>query len=114
MELDESVDGLGAAVGGAAGVEVAQERGASLPQRLAEPGDLGDWAGVKRVQDPFCDGAAGEVGVPVVGRAELLGAPVGEFDLDVLLPGGERRLEPGLLPVGEPLSSPARRMFRTR
>ena len=39
----------------------------------------------------------------MVGGADLLGAPVGDLDLDVLGPGGERRLQPGALPVGEVL-----------
>lgn len=40
-------------------------------------------------------------GVLVVHGAHPLGAPVGEFDLDVPLVGAERRVEPGLLPVGQ-------------
>ena len=40
VEFDESVDGLGAAVVRAAGVEVGQERLAPLLQRLAESADL--------------------------------------------------------------------------
>jgi len=45
VEFAEAVDGFGAAVGGAAGVEVGQERSTPLFQSPAEAGDLGDRAG---------------------------------------------------------------------
>ena len=44
MELDQSVDGFGAAVVGAAGVEVAEELSAPLSQGPSEAGDFGDRA----------------------------------------------------------------------
>jgi len=39
----------------------------------------------------------------VIDRAELLGAVVGDFDLNVAFVGGERGVEPVALPVGEAL-----------
>lgn len=53
--------------------------------------------------DLLGDGAPGGVAVLVVGGADLLGAPVGELDLDVLVSGGEGRVEAGALPVGQPV-----------
>ena len=44
MELDQSVHGFGAAVVGAAGVEVAEELAAPLSQGASEAGDFGDRA----------------------------------------------------------------------
>lgn len=99
MELDEAVDGLGAAVTGTVGVEVAEELAAPPPQRRAETGDLRDRAGVQGGDDPLGVDAADGVAVLVVGSANLLGALPGELDLDVLVSGGERGVEPGALPV---------------
>ena len=48
MEFDEPVDGFGAAVVRAVGVEVAEERFAPSLEGLAESGDLGDWAVMER------------------------------------------------------------------
>jgi len=48
VELDDPVDGLGAAVVRASGGEVGQELLGPGPQRPTEAGDLGDWAGVER------------------------------------------------------------------
>ena len=39
----------------------------------------------------------------MIDRAELLGAVVGDFDLNVAFVGGERGVEPVALPVGEAL-----------
>ena len=39
----------------------------------------------------------------VVGRADQLGAVVGDFDFDVAFVGGQRGVEPVALPVGEAL-----------
>ena len=103
MELDESVDGFGASVGRAAGVEVAQELASPPAQRDAEAGDLGDRAGGQGRDDLLRDGPAGGRGVLVVGGSDLLGAPPGDFDLDVLLARGERCVQPGTLPVGQVL-----------
>lgn len=44
-EFDDPVDGLGASVARAVGVEVGLERRLPPPQRRPEPGDLGDRAG---------------------------------------------------------------------
>jgi hypothetical protein len=90
VELDEAVDGLGAAVACAAGVEVAEELAAPLPQRPSQAGDLGDRARGERREDLLGDGPAGGVAVLVVGGADLLGTPPGDLDLDVLLVRGER------------------------
>ena len=51
VELNEAVDGFGAAVGGAGGVEVGQELAAPLLEGPAEAGDLRDRAGRKAVDD---------------------------------------------------------------
>lgn len=51
VELDEPVDGFGAAVGRADDVEVGQERGGPLLQGAAESLDLGDGAGRERGED---------------------------------------------------------------
>ena len=58
----------------------------------AEAGDLGDGAGVEGRDDAFGDGASvGEPGL-VVGRAQLLGALVGDLDLDVFVASCQRGL----------------------
>ena len=101
VEFDEAVDGLCAAVAGAACVEVAEELAAPLFQGAAEAGDFGDRAGGERVEDADRDLSSLGVAGLVIDRAELLGAAVGDLDLDVALVGGERRVESGALPVGE-------------
>ena len=55
VEFDEAVDGFGAAVAGAVGVEVGQERAAPAAQGLAQAGDLGNWAGRQRVGELVCE-----------------------------------------------------------
>jgi len=50
VEFDDAVDGLGPAVVGSAGGEVGQELLAPGSQGSAEPGDLGDRAGVERLE----------------------------------------------------------------
>jgi len=113
VELDEAVDGFGAAVAGAVGVEVAQERRAPLLQGAAEAGDFGDRAGWQARQDGLGEASSGGVAVLVEAGADLLGAAVGDLDLDVFFAGGERRVQPCLLPSVR-CSWPARRMFRIR
>src|SRR3954470_2480673 len=81
VEFDESVDGFGAAVAGAGGVEVGQERGPPAAQGLAEPGDLGDRAGRERRDDLLGESTAGRWGRCVVDGPDLLGAVPGEGDL---------------------------------
>lgn len=39
----------------------------------------------------------------MIDRTQVLGAVPGDLDFDVPVIGGERRVEPGLLPVGEVL-----------
>jgi hypothetical protein len=101
VEFDESVDGFGAAVAGAAGAEVGQERRPPLGEGLAESFDLGDRAGREDGEDLLGDPAAvAEVG-GLVGRAEQLGALPGDVHLVVSFVGGDGAFEPGALPVGE-------------
>jgi hypothetical protein len=107
VEFDEAVDGLGAAVAGAVGVEVAEKLAAPLLQGPPEAGDFGDGAAGERGQDLLGDLPAGGVAVLVVAGTDLLGAPPGELDLEVLLPGRERGFEPGLLPFGQVLLASA-------
>jgi len=59
VEFDEAVDGFGAAVGSAAGGEVAEEFGSPSAQGLAEAGDFRDGAGVEGRQDFLGCGASG-------------------------------------------------------
>ncbi len=102
---------FGAAVAGATGVEVGQERFAPSLEGLAEPCDLGDRAGRERGQDLLGDLLAfGEV-VGLVGRAELLRALPGDVDFVVLLVGFDGRLETGLLLVGEPFGAAAQHVL---
>ena len=101
MELDQSVHGFGAAVVGAAGVEVAEELAAPLSQGASEAGDFGDRAAGEGVEDLDRDPSARGVAGLVIDRAELLGAVVGDFDLNVAFVGGERGVELVALPVGE-------------
>jgi hypothetical protein len=67
--VGESVDGFGAAVAGAAGVEVAEELAAPLSQGPSEAGDFGDRACGERVEDldrdPSARGVAGLVIEPL-------------------------------------------------
>lgn len=101
MELDEAVDGFGAAVAGSFGVEVGQERCAPLLERSAEAGDLGDRTRRQRrdqlLGDPL---PLGRLRV-AVGQAQLLRDRPGEEDRVVLGAGVDRPLEAGPLPVGE-------------
>ena len=83
MEFDEAVDGFGAAIGGAVGVEVAEELCAPLLQGAALACDLGDRARGERGEDLRGDGPAVGVAVLVVRRSDLLGARPGDFDLDL-------------------------------
>ena len=101
VEFDEAVDGFGAAVAGVVGVEVSEEFLAPLFGGAAEAGDLGDGAGVEGRDDAFGDGASvGEPGL-VVGRAQLLGALVGDLDFDVFVASCQCGLEAGALALGE-------------
>ncbi len=99
-EFDEAVDGFGAAVVGAVGGEVGQERFSPLVEGAAEAGDLGDRAGGKRRED-LGGGGLGLWVAWLVDRAQVLRALPSDFDLDVAFVGGEHVLEAGSLPVGE-------------
>ena len=101
VEFDEAVDGFGAAVAGAATVEVRQERGAPSFQRGAESADLGDRARDERGEDLLRDAAPfGEVRVALRG-AELLRALPRDVDLDMGFIRGDGAGESGALAVGE-------------
>jgi hypothetical protein len=101
VELDEPVHGFGAAVARAVGVEVAEEGLAPLLERAAEAGDLGDRTGRQARRDGLGEASSGGVAGLVEAGADLLGAVVGDLDLDVFLAGGERGAQPGLLAFGE-------------
>lgn len=107
MQLDDAVDGLGAAVVRAVGVEVGQERLPPAAQGASQAGDLGDRAGVERVQDLL--GAATALGrvLRAVGGSEVLDAAPGDVDLLVGGIGQDRGLEAGELAVGEVLGAGA-------
>ena len=90
MEFDEPVDALGAAVAGAAGVEVGQEGVPPLLEGAAQLGDLGDGTRVEAGDDLFSELAASSgVGVGVRG-ANTLGALPGDVDGVVAFIGGDR------------------------
>ena len=72
-------------------------------QGAAEAGDFGDRAGWQARQDGLGEASSGGVAVLVEAGADLLGAAVGDLDLDVFFAGGERRVQPCLLPFGEVL-----------
>jgi len=105
VEFDQAVDGFGAAVAGAAGVEVGLERRVPLPERPAESLDLGDRAGRERGEDLLGDSASlGQV-LALVGVTELLGALPGDVDLVMTLVGRDRSAESRALAVGELLAT---------
>jgi len=91
------------AVVGAVAVEVAEELAAPLSRGASEAGDFGDRAAgeVSRTldRDPSTRGVAGLV----IDRAELLGAVLGDFGLDVAFVGDGCGVELVALPVGEAL-----------
>jgi hypothetical protein len=101
VEFDEAVDGFGAAVAGAVGVEVGQERALPAAQGLAEPGDLGDRAGRERAYDLLGGGAAGRGRGCVVDRPDLLRTTPRQGDLVVAFVGLESLGDPGQLAVPE-------------
>src|SRR3954451_15270216 len=101
VEFDEAVDGFGAAVAGAAGVEVGQERGLPAAQGLAEPGDLGNGAGRERVGDLLGESPARGGGRGVVDGPDLLRAVPGEGHLVVAFVRVEGSSQARALPGGE-------------
>jgi hypothetical protein len=72
VELDDAVDRFGAAVVGPAGGEVGQELLLPGTQGATQAGDLGDRAGVERVDDLDRDRPPLIEFLGVVGRSELL------------------------------------------
>ena len=69
VELDEPVDGFGAAVGGVGGVEVGKELAAPLLEGASDAGDLGDRA--------RCEGGHDLLGqAPACGRVGLVVDPL--------------------------------------
>jgi hypothetical protein len=99
VELDDAVDGFGAAVAGASGGEVGQELFAPGTQCSAEAGDLGDRAGVERFQHGQRDLLALVQVLRRERRAEALVAGPCEGDLPVRVAGFESGLDPGHLGV---------------
>jgi hypothetical protein len=105
VELDDPVDGFGAAIRCALRGEVGQERVAPAAQGPAQSRHFGDRAGVKGRQNflgPLL--TLGQIG-SAVGRPQVLGAAPGDVDLlvgFVLLDGSG---EPVQLLVGEVLRS---------
>ena len=100
MQLDDPV-GLGAAVGGPFGGEVAQVGGLPLPQGAPEPGDLADRAGRERGHDLLGDLLPGGQVGRGVGGADLLVALPGEQDLVVGVAAAQAVDEPVPLLVGQ-------------
>jgi hypothetical protein len=78
VELNEAVDGFGAAVGCSARVEVGQERRAPLLQRAAESLDLRDGAGRQDDKEPLGDPAALDRVLRLVGGSQLLRTEPGD------------------------------------
>jgi hypothetical protein len=101
VEFDQAVDGFGAAVVRAAGVEVGQERCAPLLQRLPEPSDLRDRTGRQRGEDLLDDQSAFDRVLGLVGRAKLLGTLPGDEHFVVTFVSGDRAVEPCSLSLGE-------------
>ncbi len=99
--FDDEVDRFGAAVGHPAGGEVGQDLGVPLLQGAAEPGDLGDGAGVQAVEEVLGERAAGRRGGGVVDGADALVDLPCEVDLAVRVADGQPPFETLALPVGE-------------
>src|SRR5829696_7906125 len=64
VELDQSVDGFGAAVAPTVGVEVAEERLPPLPRGAPEPCDLRDRRGRQAGEHGLGETSSGRVGAP--------------------------------------------------
>ena len=90
--LDDEVDGFGAAVGGASGLEVPGTPCATS-SGAAEPGGLGDRAAV---DDLGKSTPGGRVALSLE-ASELLGALPGHQHLEVAFVGLDRRAKAGLL-----------------
>ena len=87
VELDQSVDGFGAAAARTVGVEVAEERLPPLPRGAPEPCDLRDRRGRQAGEHGLGETSSGRVGVLMEAGADLLGVAVGDLDLDMLFAG---------------------------
>src|SRR5665647_2047715 len=95
------LNGLGAAVVGPLGGEVAQVGVLPLPQGLAQAGDLGDRAGRERGQDLLGDLLPGGQVGRGVGGADLLVALPCDQDLAVGIAAAQAVDEPVPLPVAQ-------------
>jgi hypothetical protein len=88
--LDEEVDGFGAAVGDAVGLEAGQDVLAPHPESAAETSDFGDRALVEGVVDPFGDPLAVGGRRGLVHGAELLVGVPGQGDFPAGVAGDQR------------------------
>ena len=104
-KLDEPVDGLSATVTGPAGIEVRQNRRLPLPQSPAQPGDLRDRTRRQSLDDADGEPAALSERGLVKHVPDVLAALVGDLNSDMILMRDERRLQPGLLSLGEAFAS---------
>jgi hypothetical protein len=101
--LDDAVDRFCPAVADAAGCEVGQDLLAPAAQSLAESLDLGDRAGVERVEELLGEHAARGLALGVVDRADLLVDATGDLNLAIGVTDRQVLVEPFALPVGEVL-----------
>jgi len=101
--LDDAVDRFCPAVADAAGYEVGQDLLAPAAQSLAESLDLGDRAGVERVEELLGELAARGLAFGVVDRADLLVGASGYLNLAIGVTDRQVPVEPFALPVGEVL-----------
>ena len=81
--LDDAVDRFCPAVADAAGYEVGQDLLAPAAQNLAESLDLGDRAGVERVEELLGELAARGLAFGLVDRADLLVDAPGDLNLAI-------------------------------
>ena len=98
--FDDQVDGLGAAVADAVGVEVGQDLCFPCAEGTAQPGDFGDRAAVEAVEHLDRDLAALRRG-GVVDGAQLLITLPGDVHLVCGVAGVEACSDLGLLTLGE-------------
>jgi hypothetical protein len=113
VELDQTVDRFGAAVAGASGVEVGQERFVSLLEGLPESLGLGDRAGRDAARTLLRDPPPLGGVLGLVDRAELLGALPGNVNLVVTFVSDDRRSSRARC-RSVSFSAPHRRMVRIR
>ena len=101
--LDDAADRFCPAVADAAGCEVGQDLLAPAAQSLAESLDLGDRAGVERVEELLGELAARGLALGVVDRADLLVDAPGDLNFAIGVTDRQVLVEPFALPVGEVL-----------